>query len=118
MIIKFKIVSFRETDRIQKSIPMFFTTNGIKSGKEQSQKVWDYELTDEDGKIWEVYGKRKRGGFRKGQVIMTETQGVGSNHIGRLFNLVEFTNLIVRKIDRMKDTIKTNEAEIEQLRAL
>ena len=115
MIVKFKITSFRETDRIQKSIPMFFTNKGIQSGKEHSVKVWDYELTDTEGKVWEASGRKKRGGFRKGQTIMTETQ---NSYIGRLLTPTEFLERVGKVIDVKKACIKKDEEEIARLRAL
>ena len=118
MLIKFKIASFRETDRQQKSIPMFFTNKGLKSSKEVTEKVWDYGLTDTNGKVWEAYGKHKRGGFRKGQIIMTELQGSNSQWIGKLLTQAEFMKRAGQIIDSRKARIKIDEAEIERVRAL
>ena len=120
MLVKFKIVSFRETDRIQKSFPMFLTNRGLKSGKEESHKVWDYELTDTDGKTWEALNRRVRGGFRKGQVVMTELQGggTGSRYISRLLTPQDFLKRLGQIIDSRKARIKIDEEEIARLRAL
>lgn len=118
MIIKFKIVSFRETDRIQKSTPMFLTNKGIKTGKEHTEKVWDYELTDEKGNVWNAGGTHKRGGFRKGQIIMTTTQGFNGQRIGKLLTPTEFLEMISKRIDREKECIEVAQKEIERLRAL
>lgn len=118
MLVKFKIASFRETDREQKSTPMFFTNKGLKSGKEETNKVWDYELTDTNGKVWTAYGWRKRGGFRKGQNVMTELQGSNSQWIGKLLTQSEFLKRVSQIIDSRKARIKIDEAEIERVRAL
>lgn len=120
MLVKFKIDSFRETDRIQKSIPIFFTNKGLKNGKEESYKVWDYELTDTNGKVWEATNRRKRGGFRKGQIIMTELQGGGSGnrYISRLLTPTEFLKRVGQIIDSRKARIKIDEEEIERVRKL
>lgn len=81
-------------------------------------RVWDYELTDTNGEVWNVSGKKKRGGFRNGQMIMTEVQGRTANYIGKILTPAEFLHRIGEQIDANKLTIKNCELEIERLRAL
>ena len=81
-------------------------------------KVWDYELTDIEGEVWNVSGKKDRGGFRKGQVIMTEVMGRTANYIGKILTPAEFLNRIGCEIDRNKVVIENCQKEIERLRAL
>lgn len=118
MLVKFKIASFRETDRIQESSPVYLGGKaGITIGKVQKNRVWDYELTATDGKTYTAYGKHKRGGFRKGQIIMTYLNSNG-RWIGPLLTLFEFNQKAARIIDRLKEEIKKDEVEIARIRAL
>jgi hypothetical protein len=117
MIIKFKVASFRETDRISKSIPLFLTNKGIQSGKETAERVWDYQLTATDGKVYEARGRKVRGGFRKGMTIMTDLSG-NSVWIGRMFSESEFLKIVGDRIDRRKKEIEVAQKEIDRLRAL
>lgn len=118
MLIKFRIASFRETDRMQESNPVYFGSKGITLGKVSKHKVWDYELTDTDGKVWSVYNQKKRGGFKEGHLVMTSIENPTSSRIGMRFTLSEFLHKIGDRIDWLKKEIKENELEIERLRAL
>lgn len=115
MIYKFTIASFRETDRIEKTMPMYLTNHEIKTGKEQQRRVWEYDVTDTQGNVWELRHQKKRVNLKDGQTILCLVIG---KRIHGILLLADFNMRIGREIDRQKELIQSAEIEIARLKAL
>lgn len=115
MITKFKVASYRETDREFDSTPMYLTNKGVQIGKQRKGREWVYEIVDTQGKIWKLLHQKTRVKLSEGKDVLCT---VLQDRIHQIFNLVDFTLRTGKEINRQEEVIKTAQAEIERLKAL
>jgi len=98
-------------------MPIYLTKSGPTMGKARKDQMRTYTLITDDGREFKLDYQRKPTKFHKGQVVRV---GVDNNKriISPLFTEATFIERINRRIDRMKEGIRENEAEIVRLRAL